>query len=211
MQSLLAALAKWTVSDWLMLAYDVVTAIAACVAYFALRTIRGQGRVMQEQLEQMKASNEVARVNVNALLNTERPWLVVRLRYASPKVIIDIANEGRTPAAIVLAVGKYTFWPTADLHNVSLPTHNEELVHRRILIPRETWPAFYEFDVTSDRERFAKAVAGTLRFVFFGALKYIDTVGNDQLPLRETSYCYSFDVTKSQFDMCGLKETNRHT
>jgi hypothetical protein len=211
MQSLLAALAKWTVSDWLMLAYDIVTAVAACVAYFALRTIRGQGRVMQEQLEQMKASNEVARVNVNALLNTERPWLVVRLRYASPKVIVDIANEGRTPAAIVLAVGKYTFWATADLHNVSLPTHSEELVHRRILIPRETWPAFYEFDITSDRERFDKAVAGALRFVFFGTLKYIDTVGNDQLPLRETSYCYSFDVTKSQFAMCGLKETNRHT
>ncbi|HEY5039997.1 MAG TPA: hypothetical protein VIJ93_13085 [bacterium] len=80
--------------DWLYLVYVIVTAIAAYVAWRALITIRKQGETMEGQIAEMKAagkqteklieaattSADAAKRSADALVNIERPWIVVTIR-----------------------------------------------------------------------------------------------------------------------------------
>src|SRR5882724_6063802 len=93
--------------DKLMLAYVIVTAVAAITAVITLLTIRRQVEAMREQLQQMKAageqtnslittardqvaalsiaaeatkqSAEAAALNAEALINSERAWILVEI------------------------------------------------------------------------------------------------------------------------------------
>src|SRR5579864_1985211 len=119
-----------SISDWLLLIYDIVTAIAAIVAVLALKQIRAQARAMREQLDQMKAagkqtddliavardqaralgiaaaaaqeSADAALLNAQAIINSERPWVFVNYTI-SPDNILP------APGSLASLPSRFTF------------------------------------------------------------------------------------------------------
>jgi hypothetical protein len=119
-----------TLSEWLFIVYDAATIAAAIVAWRALTAIREQGRLMSNQIEQMRAAGrqtddlikiareqaaalalaadaseknaKAALLNAGALINSERPWIFVRH---------TIANENfrPLPTSDALLPQRFTF------------------------------------------------------------------------------------------------------
>lgn len=243
--------------DKLMLAYVIVTAVAATAAVITLFAIRGQMKAMREQLEQMKAASqqtdeliktardqanalavaaeaakksaEAALINAQALINSERPWLFVRfalsqnntgrpgLTAALPtNFIFDLHNSGRTPAELLYLDAKFSIRPAREVDDFKMNDADigADFVHRRILEPGATIPAFYRFDSGSssfENAEFRAVVTGQMRLMFFGIARYRDTLGTVETPVRETRFCYYYDTVTRTLLMAGLPGANRHT
>jgi hypothetical protein len=254
---------KWNVSDWLLLIYDIVTAIAAFVAYRALRVIREQGRAMREQLQEMKASGEQAKaliieagkqaaqlahvatatqqsadaakksaaaalLNAQALINSERPWIFVRYdisqlniapvpgvqEFVPNSISFVLTNSGRTPAEVLYFYGNYTICPAREVDDVKMPERElqGEFMHKKIFSPADSLGFFDFVPSTSISDDDLRAIASSrMRLVFWGIVKYRDTLGGAEAPIRETWYCYWYSPRARSLVMCGPSGANKHT
>jgi hypothetical protein len=261
--------------DKLMLAYVIVTTIAAMAAVVTLLTIRRQLHVMRNQLEQMQAAGKqtdaliaqassqsaalliAARAaesnaeaahaqvvqfravaeaaeksanaavrNAEALINSERPWVLPRIfanmtgTDTNAELVVPVSidfnliNLGRTPAELIAVSGTHSFQiiqDTLTFDPAMFPQLEKELVHRRILAPDEAWNSFHVFDGQKVMAQANKAIFATHRLVVFGSITYRDTLGADDSPTRKSRFCYYFDPMTRDLEMCGVKGANSHT
>jgi hypothetical protein len=259
MMQWLTAVAKWSVSDRLLLIYDVVTAIAALVAILALNQIRVQAKVMSEQLEQMKASGkqtddliavardqatalgiaakaaqesaDAALLNAQAIINSERPWLFVKLTISSENIFpipgsqhalpsyftFDLENSGRTPAELIYSYSNFSICPSREVDDVKIAERDlgKEHLHKEILAPNEAvrinkFTFAGQGAALMDQELMSLA-ASRQRLVIFGMIKYRDSLGGPAAPIRETWFSYFFDPSPRRLVMCGQPGANKHT
>ena len=133
----------------LTLAYVVITGIYACIASRTLKAIQDQGtqakeeaisrdKQFAEQLRVSKDAAEAALLNARAIINSERPWIVVTDVSTNSQVACDFeaSNYGRTPAEIV---SQHTAYKIVDNQNdvpiISPENPTGTSVNRRLLVP----------------------------------------------------------------------------
>ncbi|MGH9635851.1 MAG: hypothetical protein ACRD72_13550 [Candidatus Angelobacter sp.] len=194
-----------------------------------IKTAQDQANALGIAAEAARKSAEAALVNAQALINSERPWLFVRFALAlnntgrpgltqvlPTNFIFDLHNMGRTPAELLYLDARFSIRPAREVDDFKMDDANigADFVHRRILEPGATVPAFYRFDSGSasfENASFHAVVTAQMRLMFFGIARYRDTLGGVEISVRETRFCYYYDTVTRTLIMAGLPGANRHT
>jgi hypothetical protein len=207
------------------LALVIIGVFAARAAFRTLDTIK-------EQTEAAKDSAETARLNAQAVIDSERPWLVVTVEKneaMSGYFFFRITNRGGTPAKIISAGFSHDFQASPD--GLPMPPVYEPFFapnNRYLLAPgdyfnvQRTWNDLVtgfspETIITSQTQK-----RGTLEIdilFFYGQVIYDDVFGTERpgYAPHETRWCFSFhrDGMRERFVRTGPNgdnnEYNRHT
>jgi hypothetical protein len=173
---------------------------------------------------------EAAILQSTALINSERPWIFVRFTIsqnnASPmqggKLFLpvdftfDLINLGRTPAEILYFYGNYTIRPAREIDDITMSERDllSEFEHKKILASEEPLNSFYKFYPSQSaltEDDFREIINSRMRLVFFGMIRYRDTLATSNAPSRETFYCYWYNPFMRDLVMGGPLGANRHT
>jgi len=178
--------------------------------------------VLQRLTEGTRDSADAALLNARAVINSERPWIVVSvLRGESMgNYVFRATNRGRTPAVFESGTFDFTF----DSYPDSLPTrprYDSSIAPERTLIVQEDG-----FDIPLAGERsidpesfitpeMTKQVKllKNLSLLLYGKVIYKDVFNRDgkEAIHHETRFCYCFDVSCGEFVRTGPEEYNRYT
>jgi hypothetical protein len=187
--------------------------------------------------EAAKRSAESAFLNAQAIINSERPWLFIKIectrtRYDGTGQLIDnlgysvsFHNYGKTPAEIVgLEQHPECRDSTDDLPMP--PTYRDDgvvLAHTRMVPADEGWhdpgESFFQpqtFLVGNDWEDIRHS---RKRFLYWGKLRYRDLIEHPQTihnlekvgTIHETCFCYFWSPRLNEFLICGPFGYNKHT
>lgn len=205
---------------------------ASATALQTLRAIKRQGVSMRRQTTHIRKSAEAGEVaaraamsNVQAVINSERPWLTVSIRddpentKPFPAYINVLKNEGRTPAKIRSAYFNHVFIPNPD----DLPETPEEPVsvkgpEKRLVVGGSAFSfgvSFKPGEILFRHQR-SNGDRGTRSFlVFYGRVVYEDVleVSGEAGNLREhqTRWCYVWVPEDKAFYACGPDSYNSYT
>jgi hypothetical protein len=175
--------------------------ITAWLLMFTLGAIIWQAWETRNAVEAGRNAAEAALINAKALINSERPWILVTT-IDKPDFLgnhdVLAVNRGRTPAAIV-SIEKNCVLAEGEEALPKLPVFEEKLAFTEpvILLPEETYRLYgiaallAEFSSASP-EQFAKFEEGEIEAYAFGKVLYRDLLSPPTDPLHETSWCYMF-------------------
>jgi hypothetical protein len=201
------AFAPPTWSNWALVAVGIIASIVG------IRSLRAVIR----QSEATEKSADAAKVSSTALINIERPWLLVsdarREQDSSQKTTschFKVTNYGKIPATILEVGG--TFTGIGDMRE--LPTKPQYGVARFFnsrplavdMQSSEIWIPFEE-------NKFISAETRKGIWIAFGFVKYTGASFNDgpeQVEPYETSFCYCFSPHVLPHP-CGPPGYNKHT
>jgi len=179
--------------------------------------------VLQSLAKGTRDSADAALLNARAVINSERPWIVVSVRGGESigDYVFTATNRGRTPA--VFESGTFDF--AVDSYADSLPTgprYDSPVAPDRTLIVQGDG-----FDISLRGERSINPesfittpqmanqvkVLKNLSLLFYGEVIYRDVFNRDEKEAihHETRFCYCFDVSRREFVRTGPEEYNRYT
>jgi len=217
-----------------------VAIYAACVAVKTLRAIETEARSAVTALEHSASLADAAQktattalqiaeatgksaaaalINAQAVINSERPWIVITV-IPHPSIegtfIFKATNKGRTPAQFVSGTHDHTFAFKAD--DLSTTPDYASVFNR----PNEDLVMQGEsFDVSVVRpESIAKSRGmedqifnGNQTLFFYGRIVYDDVFGKRDLGYvsHETCWCYACFENGKRFITTGPDEYNKHT
>ena len=183
--------------DWLVLvcsfALVIVGAWGVKVALSTLSKIERQTKATEDAAIAAKDSAEAARMNAQALIASERPWLVGRFiqngseEFTETKRLefrCEIKNAGETPAILIDAAARAVFKTDA----MPLPDEPDfghaGSLNQRILLPGATyffWVQAEGYEWKDGRFLLEKNESGKVLdniMVGFGCVRYRDTFGD---------------------------------
>lgn len=161
-----------------------------------------------------KNSADAALLNAQAVINAERPWIIVEIRqpYMGKDYDFSGRNCGRTPAEIISISARTT--SAAD--EFSLPPQPEYgtaiLAHRKFIPPRGTFEVYHfsgDMLVNQSPER-DDIRASRKRLIVYGNVRYLDVLAQRE---HETRFCYWFAPVEPFGSMLvgGPEGYNQHT
>lgn len=186
------------------------------VSYYTLRKIAEQAEIA------VKSAN-AALLNAQAVINSERPWLVIKIergtQLAGGPFQFVAVNQGRTPAEIVSC--RFAFITTAtDVDDVpDVPDYGPYgLMHRPFVGSSAEWrdPEMF-IDIRAmldaDAALAADVRSNRRRFIVWGRVAYVDVLGEPRgsQPIRETRFCYFYSPPLDNFLPAGKLGWNLHT
>jgi hypothetical protein len=213
----------------------IVGIVGTIVALSTLGAIKKQAEIMGEHrtsLEQLATAAsdnaKAALLNAEALINAERPWIMVQIKKHAPENNASKAtfqfiafNFGKTPARIVYCDEPQTECLTNPDNELTIPPNYRSgvLFRERFLAPRDNFAigtlnpsaANIEMDMaTAARNRNVSVEA--MRLVAYGKIEYRDGVSPC---LHKTSFCYMHtgedDFIGGELILCGPREYNLWT
>jgi hypothetical protein len=189
--------------DWidvLSLSVSLILMIVGIVGiYAALKTLgavkrqademRDQATLMKEQTAVAEKSAEAALLNAHAVINAERPWLLI-----DPKR----SGEGKSTSITfkVINSGFKMVTPRFDEELQDEPyfgvgaAPNAQWVHTKWLAPGEGYTADsynVSYIVEGNPERWTELNNGTRKLILMGFVRYRDTISDE---VHESKYCY---------------------
>ena len=198
-----------TPAQWILI---IVTAItAAFICWQAWET--------KKAAKATRDSAKAALLNVQAAINTERPWLVVTAQHQidnpPKKFSFRITNQGRTPARIIKQEVAGEFFPNPMGLPIP-PVYHPDVIPLGLLVQGNS---FAVFPVEPERwaiERGMKEqeIDGARMFLcVYGRVVYEDLIsrGTESAVLRETRWCFVYLAQERRFSQSGPEEYNRYT
>lgn len=200
-----------TWATWFLVVVGVATAI---VAVYTLRVIHRQTSIAQDAARAAKDSANAALLQVQAVINSERPWVVVDVKEETPAelFVFHMKNIGRTPAEIVSVNPQFTIQATLDvlpngtLHTLTYPP--------RLLASGESWNAFWDFSfptLVPEDDPLRKLIrTNSQRLILWGIVKYLAPIAADSI-IHETHYCFWLNPATGFLVRGGPEGANTHT
>jgi hypothetical protein len=189
----------------------------------------------KEAAKAAKASAESALKSSQAIINAERPWLLIEIETGVIKQVGSIAdsiwfsisfrNCGKTPAEVV----NFDQHPVCRQNLEDLPsppkyvTEGKAWAHTRMVPAGAQWSdpgesrfipsQFLPLDQWKDIRESRK------RFIYWGRLQYRDLIEDAKTihelekvgTIHETCFCYFWSPPLNEFFICGPLGYNKHT
>jgi hypothetical protein len=191
----------WTKGYTLTAIYDVLTALLVVVA-------AGTGWAVWKQTIETRKAAEAALLNAKAVINAERPWMLVEYEWQKVEKLEGIGfyaiNKGETPAEIVEAYFESQILPYIS-DNLPVPPNYKSpiFIPRRgdnLIVKEEKWglnpvPIHPESWIDNCMKR--DAVESAREFVYFyGVIVYRDMLHEStaESGLHYTRFCFCYDV-----------------
>jgi hypothetical protein len=218
--------APWSWHDRILWAACVVLAAEGLYAIWlvlaALKKIERQVVCAENAAAAAAVSAESALLNVQTMVDAERPWLVVTVE-PSPRIensfTVMATNRGRTPASIVATAEKIKI--VVDETNLpTTPEYGEPGAPRApiILLPGESTPikSFSREEgkgICETEETFKRVANWEEKAFIYGKIVYRDLISPRDKQLHETAWCcwYIHGRNKSGLVIAGPPDYNSHT
>jgi len=154
------------------------------------------GIIIWQTIQTRRAAN-AALLNAQAVINSERPWIVPKAAIVGGAFVVTGENRGRTPALILSSWGRYIFTDNPDgLPEPPEYTDGSQLVEYTFLTGDD--PPFTAWQHPNLKHRFAPGkpewVEGHLVY-FYGRVRYADpSITNHPKTgvVYESRWCYQF-------------------
>lgn len=167
---------------------------------------------------------QAALIQTQSLLDSERPWIVVRVEPSLTKensFRLMATNRGRSPAKIVslmdqvhIAVDETNLPATPEFEGAKSAARPEPIV----LLPSESVAikTFSRDDVRSickTNEVFERIELWEKNIFLYGRVIYRDMIATTDKPAHETAWCYWYihGDKKSALTIAGTPEYNKHS
>lgn len=153
--------------------------------------MESQIREMQTQTAVAKTSAENALLNTKALINAERPWIVINVESPTPNQFnFIIENVGRTPAHVKSIWASWI--PTRRGERLEIPSDDETeepiMGFSSYLLPPTASQIAFRFNIEEMNQRGGFFPTHELRF--YGRILYSDILQSEGSPLHETKWLY---------------------
>lgn len=218
----------WLMHERIAWGANIVLAIVGYVgimmALSVLKKIERQTRSAETAAEAAAVSAHAAMLNAQAIIDAERPWLLISVEPSlgqENSFIVMVTNRGRTPASIVatseqirIAIDEANL-PAAPEYDSGDPTPPLVPI---ILLPGET-SGIKTFSreeargVCDSEERFKKIENWDEKIYLYGKIIYRDLIAPPDKQVHETSWCcwYIHGRQKSGLVTAGPQGYNLHT
>jgi hypothetical protein len=173
-------------------------------------------RLIKTQTIDTGIAANAALLNAQAVINTERPWLVVSVHsdpYLANGFFFRITNKGRTPANVVSAYREQKIVDLPDRLRIppeySSPMYSPE---DNLIVADGKWedrPSFNPEAVISNPAGAREAFENAAQFLcFYGQVTYRDSFGQRSGDSGEhyTRWCYVYDVSQKRMVVSGPQE-----
>jgi type II secretory pathway pseudopilin PulG len=218
----------WALHDKITWAATVVLAILGYVgillALSLLKKIDRQTGYAETAAEAAAASAQAALLNAQALIHSERPWVLMTVepsRSVENSFTVMATNRGRTPARIIATTNGSKI-AIDEKHLPSTPEYKEQKTDAPltpiILLPGESTPIepFCRDDVRGlcdSEERYRRIETWEERVFLYGKVTYRDLIAPADSQLHETNWCcwYIHGRQNSGLVIAGPPEYNSHT
>lgn len=184
------------------LALAAIGAVASVVAVVTLIYI---GR----QTHATKIAADAALRSAQAVINSERPWLVVHADTNADTVGMGAYNKGRTPAKVVGGYSEWTFVGLPD--KLPLPPAYSKtffMPELTFIVSNDSFPILPRANPEAMIDQHGKRAAVDARtefLVFYGKVIYDDFLAG--ISNHETRWCFCYDPTyKKMIGGVGPKE-----
>lgn len=224
------------ISNWPLIAVAIG---GIFVARSTLHAIRWQAeetakatKAMRDSLPLQKEAADAALKNAQAVINSERPWLLLEIKFAEgygTAFTISFRNFGRTPAEVVGFCQHLE--PGETGNDLGLPPEpkyydeGEALKHTRIVAQGRRWtnPGEGGFVLPQNfiADQWKDIQESKIRAVYWGRLRYRDLIEQprtihelekpDQAIIHETCFCYWWSPRVQDFIIGGPEGYNKHT
>ncbi|MGA3010155.1 MAG: hypothetical protein ABSD72_07815 [Terracidiphilus sp.] len=219
---------EWALHDKIAWAATVVLAVLGwggiLLALSLLKKIDRQTSYAETAAEAAAASAQAALLNAQALVHSERPWVLMTVepsRSAENSFIVMATNRGRTPARIVATTNASKI-VIDEKRLPKAPEYKEKKtdtpVTPIILLPGESTPIepFSRADVRGlcdSEERFRRIETWEERVFLYGKVTYRDLIAPPDSQMHETNWCcwYIHGRQNSGLVIAGPPEYNSHT
>lgn len=198
-------------SNWALV---IVGIWAAWIATGTLKDLKEQTVAAKNSADAAKKSADAAFLNAQAVIDAERPWIIVSLlrdkRNDRFWLTFRASNEGRSPAVILRCFAQYAF--TNDPESLPVPPkYGIELPNQvPLLVPNVghdlSGPFInlydYAFDdvMSADRERARAIQNGTNHLVFWFKITYTTPLALEaKISPYETRYCCEYTPNVGEY------------
>jgi hypothetical protein len=187
----------------------VLMSVGIAGIFVALRTLRAvkrqademldQANLMKEQTAVAEKSAKAALLNAQAVINAERPWLLIDPKRSgegqSTGITFKAVNRGRSPAEVINS-GFKMVTPRFDEELPDKPyfgegaAPNAQWVHTKWLAPGDDYTAdsyYVSAIVEGAPELWTELNNGTRQLILMGFVRYRDTISNE---VHESKYCF---------------------
>ena len=185
--------------------------------YWQIRILKQTADATQTSANAAQKSAEATLLNAKAMIQTERPWIVVSVRKDRTDLFdsfnlknrpehfsFHIKNVGRTPAEILHITVFEDLIPRMERIPDVPPCKNivTYIEHSPLLAPEEPW----QFDRMKMsgidyRENELRSIQrGTVHLLRYGIITYRNTSDPDKSNLLETKFCCIYDSLLRRFD-----------
>jgi hypothetical protein len=196
--------------------------------FYRQATIMEAHKLSLEQLAKAANDNAAAALrNANALINAERPWVMVQIKTipeqgsARATFHIDIFNYGKSPAHITACIGpQIDFCRFPDKELPLPPEYWEAKSEQTFLAPKDSAPIGSISPSTPEIRSLRDAKASRenisrddLKLVAYGLVEYADGVSGKTY---RTAFCYRHEQIRlsdmgGRMILCGPREYNLYT
>jgi len=221
-------------AEWWLVYVGIAQAIALiftlCVIWYQAKKTAEATQAMRDSLPLQKSAAEAALLNAQAVIYTERPWLILEQlktkpgigdlsfvfddfpptdRYKHTDCLFYIKNYGRTPAIVIaqkeeLQMGNHGLRPPN-------PTFfdNPELVAPYVFPQAISRPKLATLALKISLNTKTLIDAGATFVWLCGYVRYRDSVPQDAVVEYETRFCYVYQSRGEVFWAVGPAEYNR--
>ena len=162
-------------------------------------------------------SAKAALLNAQAVINSERPWIVVTVTpdKERKRFLFEATNQGRTPAKIISGEIGHEF--TSDPMKIpSPPTYKATPTPRSLLAATKSVPIYRiepEWWAINNKDSAGQGFwDSTISLVVFGRIRYLDLINRTDKPeIHQTCWCFTYVLKEMRFVEDGPEEYNRHT
>jgi len=218
----------WALHDKITWAATVVLAILGYVgillALSLLKKIDRQTGYAETAAEAAAASAQAALLNAQALIHSERPWVLMTVEPSKAEensFAVMATNRGRTPARIIATTNGSKI-VIDEKHLPGKPEYKEQKTDTPlspiILLPGESTPIehFSRADVRGlcdSEERFRRIATWEERVFLYGKVTYKDLIAPSESQVHETNWCcwYIHGRQNSGLVIAGPPDYNSHT
>lgn len=194
------------------------------MAVSLLKKIERQTVAAEEAAEAAKSSAHAAMLNAQAIIDSERPWVLVTVEpsmQVENGFVVTAANRGRSPAQIVSTSEQVKI--AVDESKLPKKSEND---HREpsspkvpiILLPGESigLKTFSRADARGfceSDEQFARIESWEEKIYLIGRVTYRDLIAPPETQFHQTDWCcwYIHGRQKSGLVIAGPREYNLHT
>jgi hypothetical protein len=189
--------------------------VGAYTAFVALRTLKAIHHEAEIAMEIAQAAN----LNTQAIINSERAWLVATIEVNEGKETsykIAVLNQGRTPAKLIGGDSAHCFIDLPD--NLPIPPVYKApffMPNQTFIVSRDSFPIrpFFAPEKIIDHSGMRELAEQSQQFLmFYGRIVYEDMFsGARPKPVRhETRWCYAYLPQTREFKSCGPDEYRGH-
>lgn len=210
-----------------MLVCTAILAGAAAVGtYYAIKTLRvlrHEAKIAVAALKQTarfaraaSKTADAAALNAQAIINAERPWLVIEIRRPeiTGEYFFTFANKGRTPAQFISGDAAFSFQTPPAYPEPIIPGSAPFLKPDETLIVQGAGFEIYRGGIKPwEQVARVRRELGDDNFsllFYYGRIVYADVIDGEDSQ-HETCWCYAFMPQLDKFIATGPEGYNKHT